>query len=189
MVGPSITSAHPSTRIQFDTGLGVPLVADATSIAIDHVTSTKGPLSSASGLLVLASDRTSGRYLHALVDLGAGPPSADPADPERPTVAIEPPDDATATLMRDSFEPWAIGRAPATTGWYVRPEDPPDALSIAADGGTGQALRVPSSATGVRACRDVPEVPGRTLTVRLRVRLSRIGARRRHDPIRPRERW
>ena len=164
----------PLERIQFDTGLGVPLVADATSIAIDHVTSAKGPLSPASGLLVLASDRTSGRYLHALVDLGAGPPSADPADPDRPTVPIEPPDDATATLMRDSFEPWAIGRAPTTTGWYVRPEDPPDALSITADGGTGQALRVPSSATGVRACRDVPEVPGRTLTVRLRVRLSRI---------------
>jgi hypothetical protein len=164
----------PLERIQFDTGLGVPLVADTTSIAIDYVTSAKGPLSRASGLLVLASDRTSGRYLHALVDLGAGPPSADPADPDRPTVPIDPPDDATATLMRDSFEPWPIGRAPAAAGWYVRPEDPPDALSMAADGGTGQALRVPSSATGVRACRDVPEVPGRTLTVRMRVRLSRI---------------
>ncbi len=164
----------PLDRVQFDTGLGVQLVASPTSIAIDHVTSAKTSLSSASGLLVLATDRTSGRYLHGVVDLGAGPPAADPADPDRPTVAIDPPDDATATLLRDSFEPWPIGRAPATTGWYVRPEDPPDALSIAADGGTGKALHVPSSATGVRACRDMPEVPGRTLTVRLRVRLSRI---------------
>jgi hypothetical protein len=163
----------PLDQIQFDTGLGVPLVADATSIAIDHVTSAKGPLSRASGLLVLASDRTSGRYLHGFVDLGSGPPPADPADPERPTAPIDPPDGATATLLRDSFESRPIGRA-GTTGWYVRPEDPPDALSIVAEGSKGTALRVPSSATGVRACRDVPEVPGRKLTVRLRVRVSRI---------------
>jgi hypothetical protein len=47
-------------------------------------------------------------------------------------------------------------------------------VSIVADGGKGQALRVPSSKTGVRACRDIAEVARSTLTIRMRVRLSRI---------------
>ena len=163
----------PLDRIQFDTGTGVPLIASPTEITIDDVTSSKGPLSREAGLLVLASDRTSGRYLHGVVDLGAGPPVANPADPARPTAPAAAPEGATATVLRDSFEPWPSGPTEAT-GWYVRPEDAPAALSIVADGGQGQALRVPSSKTGVRACRDIAEVAGTTLTIRLRVRLSRV---------------
>jgi hypothetical protein len=164
----------PLDRIQFDTGLGVPLVASATEVSIDNVTSGKGPLTKEAGMLVLAADRTSGRYLHGVVDLGGGPPTADPADPDRPTKPTAPPKGATATLLRDSFEPWPIGRT-SSSGWYVRPEDPKGSLSIVADGGDGQALRVPSSATGVRACRDFAEVPAARLIVRARVRISRIG--------------
>jgi hypothetical protein len=164
----------PLDAIQFDTGLGAPLVATETDVAIDNVTSSKSPLTKEAGMVVLAADRTSGRYLHGFVDLGGGPPAADPADPERPTAPTAPPDGATAILLRDSFEPWAIGRATAT-GWYVRPEDPQGSLSIVSDGGDGQALRVPSSATGVRGCRDFAEVPGAAIVVRARVRLSRIG--------------
>ncbi len=160
-------------QVQFDTGGGVPLIASQTEITIDDVTSSKSPLSREAGLLVLASDRTSGRYLHGVVDLGAGPPAANPADPDRPTTPVAPPDGVAATLLRDTFESWPIGAAGAA-GWYVRPEDGTAALSIVADGGDGQALRVPSSKTGVRACRDVAEVAGRSLTIRMRVRLSRL---------------
>ena len=162
----------PLDRILFDTGPGVPLIASPTDTTIDDVTSSKGPLSREAGLLVLASDRTSGRYLHGVVDLGAGPPAANPADPGRPTSPEPAPDDVTATLLRDTFEPWPKGPTGAA-GWYVRPEDGAAPLSIVTDGGKGQALSVPSSKTGVRACRDFAEVPGTTLTIRTRVRVSR----------------
>ncbi len=164
----------PLDRILFDTGAGVPLIASPTETTIDDVTSSKGPLSREAGLLVLASDRTSGRYLHGVVDLGAGPPAANPADPDRPNTAEAAPDGVTATLLRDTFEPWPMGPT-VEAGWYVRPEDGAAPLSIVTDGGNGQALSVPSSKTGVRACRDVAEVPGTTLTIRMRVRVSRRG--------------
>ena len=164
----------PLDPITFDTGIGVPLISSATEITLDNVTSAKGPLTRDAGLLVLAADRTSGRYVHGVVDLGGGPPSADPADPERPTTPSAPAAGTTATLVRDSFEPWPLGRATAT-GWYVREEDPQGSLRIVSDGAKGQALRVPSSATGVRGCRDFPEIASAPLTVRARVRLSRLG--------------
>ncbi len=163
----------PLDRILFDTGVGVPLIASPDDTTIDDVTSSKGPLSREAGLLVLASDRTSGRYLHGVVDLGAGPPAANPLDPDRPTSPQAAPDGVMATLLRDTFEPWPTGPTDAA-GWYVRPEDGAAPLSIVTDGGKGQALSVPSSKTGVRACRDFAEVPRTTLTIRMRVRVSRL---------------
>ena len=137
------------------------------------MTSSKGPLSREAGLLVLASDRTSGRYLHGVVDLGAGLPAADPADLTARRVPRPP---RTAPRPRSCATPSSRGRSVrrSAAGWYVRPEDGAAPLSIVADGGEGQALSVPSSKTGVRACRDVAEVPGTTLTVRMRVRVSRL---------------
>ena len=113
----------PLDRIEFDTGLGVPLIASTTELTIDRVSASKGPLSVEAGLLVLATDRTSGRYLHGIVDLGAGPPAADPADPDRPDRPSPPPDGTTTTLLRDAFESWTYGRDPPT-GWSVRPGGP-----------------------------------------------------------------
>ncbi len=164
----------PLDPIQFDTGIGVPLVSSAVDLTIDDVTAGKAPLTAESGLLVLANDRTSGRYLHGVVDIGGGPPAADPADPERPTTPSAPPKGTTTTLVQDTFEPWPIGRATAS-GWYARAEDAPASLSIVAAGTGRQALRVPWTTRGVRGCRDFAVVPGAVQTVRARVRVSRLG--------------
>jgi len=77
-------------QIEFDTGLGVPLVASSAETTIDNVTSTKGPLTAESGLLVLAHDRTSGMYLHGVVDLGGGPPAIGPGDASRSQLPSSP---------------------------------------------------------------------------------------------------
>jgi hypothetical protein len=37
-----------------------------------------------------------------------------------------------------------------------------------------QSLRVASAGADVRACRDIPEIPGAALTVRARIRLTRV---------------
>jgi hypothetical protein len=159
----------------FDTGVGVPLIANAGDRGIDSVTSAKGPLATEAGLLVLASDRVTGRYLHGVVDLGAGPPTADPADPSRPRTPSPPPRGTVAALLRDTFEPWPVGPT-APSAWYTRPEDPPGTLSVAPEGATDHALRVTGAALGVRACRDMPALPEARLTVQARVRLSGIAS-------------
>ena len=164
----------PLDRIGFETGLGVPLISSTTDTTIDNVTSTKGPFTPASGLLVLANDRDSGGYLHAVVDLGGGPPTADPADPDRPTAPTAPPKGTTTTLARDTFEPWPVGKT-VPGAWYTRPEDPEGRMAIVAESASTRALRTTGAGAGVRACRDVPQIPGTVLTVRARVRLSRIG--------------
>ena len=94
---------------------GVPLIASPTDITIDDVTSSKGPLSREAGLLVLASDRTSGRYLRRRRPRrrSAG---RRPGRPGRPTSPQAAPDGATATLLRDTFEPWPKGPAARPAG-------------------------------------------------------------------------
>ncbi len=159
--------------LEFDTGRGTPLLSSTTDVEIDDVTSTKGPISKESGLVALAVDRSTGRYSHVVLDIGGGPPTADPADPKRPTTPTPASAKTTTSLLRDDFEAWAIGRADA--GWYVRPEDPQGRLSIVDGGTVKHALRVPSARGGVRACRDIPLVPGTRVTVTARVRVSAIG--------------
>ncbi|HET9085729.1 MAG TPA: hypothetical protein VFN41_15130 [Candidatus Limnocylindrales bacterium] len=160
-------------QIEFDTGLGVPLIASTQQTTVDNVTSTKGPLTPESGLLVLAHDRTSGMYLHGVVPLGGAPPTADPADASRPKLPTPPPKATTTTLMHDTFEPSPVGTT-VPAAWYTRPEDPKGRMSIVA-GPAARALRVASAArTNVRACRDFSDVPGTTLSVDILVKLSRV---------------
>jgi hypothetical protein len=161
-------------RLEFDTGLGTPLLSSTTDLQLDSVTSTKAPVTADSGLLVLAADRTTGGYAHALVDLGGGLPSADPADPKRPKVPIRPSTKLSVPVLRDDFEAWPLG--PGDAGWFVRPEDPPGRLAIVDEGGGKHALRVSFARAGVRACRGIPSLPGATVTIDTRVRVSRAGA-------------
>jgi hypothetical protein len=58
-------------NISFPAGKGTPLIASTTDTRINDVTSTKQPLTTASGFLALASDDTSNMYLHNAFNLGA----------------------------------------------------------------------------------------------------------------------
>jgi hypothetical protein len=160
-------------QIQFDTGKGTPLLASTVDQQLADITSTKGPLSPASGLVAVGVDRISGRYSHAFIDLGGGAPAADPADPARPKAPTPVSPKTTISILRDDFEEVPVGRDNA--GWFVRPEDPQGRLAIVDDGTGGHALRIPSSRTGVRACRTIPELDGSRITVLMRVRVSAIG--------------
>ena len=61
-------------KIAFTPGPGTPAIQNPDAPAINNATSTKQNVDSETGLLVLASDSTSGRYLHAYFDLKAMPP-------------------------------------------------------------------------------------------------------------------
>ena len=105
----------------FEAGSGSPLVAEPTNPTIGAGTTTKGPVSTATGLVVLAWDATTGRYLHGVLDLGGGilagpkPAAGSTAGPQ--------------AVFADDFNPWPAGSHPAT-GWDLRSSDRPTAFVI-----------------------------------------------------------
>ena len=56
--------------ISFEEGRGTPLIQNSADTDVNDATSTKQNLDGETGLLVLASDKSSKRYLHNAIDLG-----------------------------------------------------------------------------------------------------------------------
>jgi hypothetical protein len=71
------TKSSPLDNIRFEPGLGTPFIANGTHTQVNNPTSTKQNLDSSTGLLVLAGDDASKRYLHNYVSLATGPPAPD----------------------------------------------------------------------------------------------------------------
>jgi hypothetical protein len=71
------TKSSPLDNLQFEPGMGTPFIANSTNTHINNPTSTKQNLDSSTGLLVMAGDDTSKRYLHNYVSLGSGPTAPD----------------------------------------------------------------------------------------------------------------
>ena len=74
----------PLSNISFAAGRGTPFIQSSTDPRINNATSTKQDLNSATGLLVMASDDTTGYYLHNTMNLGAASPPPPPADTTAP---------------------------------------------------------------------------------------------------------
>jgi hypothetical protein len=60
----------PLNSISFASGLGTPVIQDGTSAAINNATSTKQNVNSTTGLVVLATNSTTGYYWHNYESLG-----------------------------------------------------------------------------------------------------------------------
>jgi hypothetical protein len=151
----------------FPTGDGDPLIANAEDPAIANPTSTKGSVSVDSGLVALASDESTGRYLHAALDLGATPIPADVAAIPRPDRPAPPKDPAATLLVNDAFGSWPSGEP--VNGWNV------DASSgTAVAGGTDDlrflSLQSTQAAGFAEACKDLPQVGATRLQVDVRFR-------------------
>jgi PKD repeat protein len=67
--------------ISFESGYGTPVIRDASSAAMNNATSTKQTVTAASGLLVLAVNRSTLRYWHHYVPLGGSSPPPGPGPP------------------------------------------------------------------------------------------------------------
>jgi hypothetical protein len=60
----------PLNSISFVSGLGTPVIQDGASAAINNATSTKQTVNSTTGLVVLATNSTTGYYWHNYESLG-----------------------------------------------------------------------------------------------------------------------
>ena len=107
----------PLDNLVFPTGVGDPLMSSPDDPAIANATSTKGAVSVESGLVVLASDDSTARYLHAALDLGSTPIPADVATAPRPDHPAPPKDPAASLLVNDAFGSWPTGEP--VNGWTV----------------------------------------------------------------------
>jgi hypothetical protein len=151
----------------FPSGPGSPLVADPTATATGAGSTTKDAVGHDTGLVVLAYDPDTTRYLHGVIDLGggiaAGPSGPTPTGPQ--------------LVFQDDFDPWPTGPVP-NIGWELRPTDPAKAFTIRKlpSGKTNTAsLAASTPGLDVRACKSFPAVSSGDVTVDLKVRLSRIG--------------
>lgn len=76
--------------ISFAQGLGTPVMVDASNPHLNNATTTKQPVTSATGLVVLASNDQTDRYWHHYDALGGSPPPPPPPTPT-PTLPPTPP--------------------------------------------------------------------------------------------------
>jgi PKD repeat protein len=72
------TKQAPMGNVSFATGRGDPFIKLASDQNINNPTSTKQSVNATSGLVVLASDQVTARYVHNTMSLGSPPPTAAP---------------------------------------------------------------------------------------------------------------
>ncbi|MEO5885363.1 MAG: hypothetical protein ABIQ58_07620 [Candidatus Limnocylindrales bacterium] len=157
----------------FDTGVGDALVSSESDLQIANATSTKQSISPATGLVVMAADDGTDRFLHGVLDLGGTPLAAQVAQLPRPDLP-EPLVTEPLQLINDSFDAWLPGQA-AANGWV---DEVAGGGTVAVDAAGGrQFIRLVSAAPGSSAetCKDFSPVPGSEMRVDVRFRISASG--------------
>lgn len=153
----------------FTTGTGSVLIADPAAPLTARGTSTKSAVSPETGVVVLAYDPSTSRYVHGIVDLGGGV-AAGPV----PAAGVAPP---RQLIFHDDFDPWKIGSSP-NIGWVLRATDPVGAFNIQplpTRINKSGSLAARTVGKDVRACKSFPPVTTGDLTIDVRVRIVRTG--------------
>ncbi len=151
----------------FPNGDGDPLIAASTDPAVANATSTKQSVSAATGLVVMGSDETSGRYLHAARDLGATPVPAEVAGRSGPDRPAPPKDPVARLLVDDEFASWPTGEP--VNGWTVEASNG-TALAGGKDDLRYLTLKSSKAAGIAETCKDFAQVDAPKLRVDVRFR-------------------
>ncbi len=96
----------------FPAGRGTPVIRDAASPNMNNVTSTKQSVTTASGLVVLATNNTTKRYWHADETLAGGPPPT----PTAPTAGFSASTTSGTAPLSVSFTDTSTG-SPTSWAW------------------------------------------------------------------------
>lgn len=152
-------------NISFVPGIGTPFVTSPADRHINNPTSTKQNLSSRTGLVVLAADDRSGRYLHGTVPLGGGRPSG--TAPAIGASVVARWAQASSFLVRDTFDSAVVGHAP-TLDWVPFPANSGRAKVVASGGRKFVELST-SGADAIEECRDFDRQSAGDVTVSMDV--------------------
>ena len=127
--------------LQFPSGVGTAFIRRTSSSVsmVNDVTSTKQSVTSATGLLVLASDDVAGIYMHDKLAIPAAGPSPTP----QPTISPTPVPSATATPA-PSPDPGLMG------AWLMDEGSGTTIADSSGNGNTGALVGSPTWVTGVK---------------------------------------
>ena len=140
-------------NISFPNGKGTPFIQSATDLYLNNATSTKQSLNSSTGLLVMASDSTSGYYMHNTIDLST-------VDDTPPTVRPPAQDFVAGSALGTSAVPVKIAWS-ATDGSGISSYQ----LQQSTDGGAYTDVTLPTLTT---TTKSFSLAPGSTYQFRVR---------------------
>jgi hypothetical protein len=159
---------------RFEVGQGAPVLATADAPDMNNATSTKQAVDATTGLIVLATDESIGRYVHLAASLGGPSPGVPPsgAPPDGPVAAAAGPVD----LVLDSMDAFTVGDR-VQPSWRTTPTRSGGSVTYVSRSGPDLAVAVRTTGTGeLRPCRSFGTTSRGNLDISMDVRLDRQGA-------------
>ncbi len=161
----------PFDDLRFNTGEGVPVIETTPDASINDATSTKQSVDASTGLVVLASDDSTGRYVHLAASLGGPPPGVPSGTPPDGPAAAP----ATPVVLLDLPMDGPAASDPVDAMWRMAPSRADGTLAYVPHD-TGLAVRARTSGSGeLRPCRSFGIARSGHLTMSMDVRLDRQG--------------
>jgi hypothetical protein len=171
--GAIVMKPAPFSNLQFGTGRGVDVIATTPDAKINDATSTKQIVDASTGLVVLASDDTIGRYVHVAASLGGpapGVPAGDPPDGPEPAPR-EP-----VSLLNETSDMQPVGDRVQPL-WQLPPGRGDGTATYVRRAAADVAIRLRTTGRGeLRPCRTLGTTRAGRINMSLDVRLDRQGA-------------
>lgn len=159
---------------RFAIGRGPAVIATTPDAEINDVTTTKQPVNASTGLVVLASDDSTGRYVHLAASLG-GPAPGVPVEAVLPD-GPEPASDEPIVLVDERAGFQAVGETVQPL-WRTAPTRSDGTVTYVQRDGDDMAVQLRTTGNGeLRACRALAASRSGRLQVSMDVRLDRQGS-------------
>jgi hypothetical protein len=171
--GAIVMKSAPFADLQFPAGPGVDVIATTPDAKLNDSTSTKQPLDASTGLVVLASDDTTGRYAHLAASLGGPAPGVPTGDVP---VGPEPAPPEPVVLFDETSDVKSVGD-PVQPLWELTPGRNAGTATYVSRAAGDVAIRLRTTGRGeLRPCRTLGTTAKGHVIVSVDVRLDRQGA-------------
>ncbi len=165
----------PFDRLRFPTGRGVEVLGTSDIARINDATSTKQPVDATTGLVVLAADDSTGRYVHLAASLG-GPAPGVPQG-ETPPDGPVPAPDLPVILVDERSDVFRAGDR-AQPEWRMAPTRDSGTVTYVRRDGDDLAIRLRTTGRGeLRPCRGFGTTRTGRIEIAMDVRVDRQGAK------------
>lgn len=172
--GTIVMKRAPFDGLRFPAGRGPEVIATTPDARINDATTTKQSVDASTGLVVLASDDSTGRYVHLAASLGGPAPGvrAQGTPPDGP----EPAPDDPVVLVDERADFQAVGETLQPL-WRMAPTRSDGTVVYVRRDGDDLAVRLRTAGNGeLRSCRAFGASRSGRLQMSMDVRLDRQGA-------------